>query len=394
MAATVTPVHAPPHVFTDLAARYDPGIFDVGDGRARIRVQGSGVGVWDVLLADGLAEVVPADEGARADALLIADGATWGELAGDLRGGMEAFRDGRLQVRRDLHLGVGFLAATAGAGPGDDSGLRFRIVPTDAGDISVMAAGQGEPIILIHGLGATKASFLPTVGALGETHRVIAIDLPGFGDSVKPLGASYDAPFFSRAVIALLDALGLERASLVGNSMGGRVAVETGLRYPDRVDRLVLLAPALAWLRPRPFAPFLRLVRPELGLVQIAPRPIVESLARRVIPGAEEGWTAAGVDEFLRSFTHPRGRAAFYAAARSVYLDEPHGPDGFWTRLPELQAPSLFVWGRRDHLVPAGFARHVRNALPEARQLELDCGHVPQLERPMVVHDAMARFLA
>jgi pimeloyl-ACP methyl ester carboxylesterase len=248
--------------------------------------------------------------------------------------------------------------------------------------------------VLLHGLGATKASFLPTVGALADRHRVIAIDQPGFGDSVKPIGAAYDARFFADAVIGLLDVLNLPRASLVGNSMGGRVALEAALRHPARVDRLVLLAPAVAFLRDRPFAGFLRFVPPELGLLQPAPRALVEPVVRRLIPGAEEGWTAAGVDEFLRSFLDPRGRAAFYAAARNIYLDEPHGPDGFWERLPGLERPALFVWGRHDQLVPAGFERHVRRALPDTRQLVLDCGHVPQLERPQIVHDAMARFLA
>jgi len=125
-----------------------------------------------------------------------------------------------------------------------------------------------------------------------------------------------------------------------------------------------------------------------------APRAIVEAIARRAIPGGGDGWTAAGVDEFLRSYLDPRGRAAFYAAARNIYLEEPHGEDGFWTRLPSLAVPSLFVWGRRDPLVPLAFAGHVRRALPAAKLLELTCGHVPQLERPKATHDAIARFLA
>jgi pimeloyl-ACP methyl ester carboxylesterase len=257
-----------------------------------------------------------------------------------------------------------------------------------------MEAGAGPPVVLLHGLGATKASFLPTVAALADSHRVIAVDLPGFGDSAKPLTAAYDAPFFADSVIALLDALGLERAALVGNSMGGRIALEAALRHPSRVGRLVLLAPALAWLRGRPWASLLRLVPPQLGALQPAPRALVEPLVRRIVPGGQTGWTAAGVDEFLRSYLEPRGRAAFYAAARNIYLDEPHGRDGFWTRLPELTAESLFVWGRRDHLVPAAFAPHVRRAVPAAQHLELDCGHVPQLERPRAVHEAMAKFLA
>ena len=89
----------------------------------------------------------------------------------------------------------------------------------------------------------------------------------------------------------------------------------------------------------------------------------------------------------------PRGRAAFYASARNIYLDEPRGDTGFWTRLGELQPRSLFIWGRNDTLVPIAFRRHVEQALPAARHRELRCGHVPQLERPGETHAAMREFL-
>ena len=115
-----------------------------------------------------------------------------------------------------------------------------------------MEAGQGPPVLAVHGLGGTKGSFLPTLAALADRFRVIAMDLPGFGDSDKPIGAAYDPRFFARAVVDLLDALELERAHLVGNSLGGRVALELGLREPERVRRLVLLAPSLAWRREPP----------------------------------------------------------------------------------------------------------------------------------------------
>jgi pimeloyl-ACP methyl ester carboxylesterase len=167
-----------------------------------------------------------------------------------------------------------------------------------------------------------------------------------------------------------------------------------GLLHPERVRRLVLLAPSLAWRRNRPLAPLLRLVRPELGLVQIAPRTVVEGIVHRLIPGAADGWTAAGVDEFLRAYLTPAGRAAFYAAARHIYLEEPHGDVGFWTRLPALEPGALFIWGRRDRLVPLAFARHVTAALPGARHVQLDCGHVPQVELPGKTHAAISRFLA
>jgi pimeloyl-ACP methyl ester carboxylesterase len=134
-------------------------------------------------------------------------------------------------------------------------------------------------------------------------------------------------------------------------------------------------------------------VRPELGLVQLAPRPVVEAIVHRLIPGADEGWTAAGVDEFLRAHLTPAGRAAFYAAARKIYLDEPHGEGGFWPSLRSLQPEALFIWGRHDRLAPIAFARHVEDALPQARHLEFDCGHVPQVELPRPTHDAIGEFL-
>ena len=178
-------------------------------------------------------------------------------------------------------------------------------------------------MLLLHGLGATKASFLPTVAALAGSFRVIAIDLPGFGDSAMPVGAAYDPPFFARAVAGVLDALEIERAHVVGNSMGGRVALELGFEFPERTGQLALLAPSLAWLRERRWAPLLRAVRPELGLLQPAPRVIVDRIARAMVPGGNDGWSAVGVDEFLRGYLTPRGRAAFYAAARNIYLEDP-----------------------------------------------------------------------
>jgi pimeloyl-ACP methyl ester carboxylesterase len=382
-------VTSPPRSLRTLTGRYDGAVFEPQGGRARVRLSVLGSDTWDAVL-DGATARLARTQG-TADATLTADARAWAAIANDLRGGMDVYRSGRLTVRRNLHLGLGFLAATSGLT--DPGRLQFRMVRTRRGRISTLHAGSGPPLVAIHGLGATKGSFVPTVAALSGHHRVIALDLPGFGDSDKPIGASYDARFFARAVIALLDALELERVHLIGNSLGGRVALEVGLLHPDRVDRLALLCPSLAWRRQRPWAPLVRLTRPELGLAQIAPRRLVEAIVHRLIPGADQGWTAAGVDEFLRAFLTPAGRAAFYAAARQIYLEQPHGEGGFWPRLRELQADALFVWGRRDRLVPIAFQRHVADALPHASHVELDCGHVPQIERPRQTHYTVGEFL-
>jgi pimeloyl-ACP methyl ester carboxylesterase/putative sterol carrier protein len=376
-----------------LADRFDPDVLDLPRGRARVRLEVTRGKACDAVIAGRRLRLRSADESANPDAVLTADPATWARIAANLRGGMEAFRAGRLKLRGSLHIGVGFLAATNGAT--EPGRLEFdRLRTRGFGAISVLSAGTGpETIICVPGLGGTKASFLPTVNALADHYRVVALDLPGFGESDKPIGAPYDAPWFARSVFAAMDALGVERAHVAGNSMGGRVAIEAGLMDRDRTDGLLLLSPALAWLRPRPWAPIVRALRPELGLIQPAPRPVVEAMVRRLVPAGNGGWTAAGVDEFLRGYLTRSGRAAFYAAARNIYLDEPHGDRGFWTRLESLQCDSLFVWGRHDKLVPIGFMKHVERALPRAKHVELSCGHVPQVERPQETHAAIRKFL-
>jgi pimeloyl-ACP methyl ester carboxylesterase len=381
-----------PEFLDSLVSRFAAEDIDVPGGSARIRLAVRDGDEWDALIAEPGIQLRPAG-GDAPDAVLAADAETWRRIAADVRGGMDAFRARRLRVRGNLHLGVGFLAATSGS---DEPGrLRFQRVRTRSHDLSILSAGRGQPVVCVHGLGGTKASFLSTVSALAPAgYRVIAVDLPGFGESHKPLSGAYDAPFFADAVTELLDALGIDRAQLVGNSMGGRVTIEVGLRAPERSGRIVLLSPALAWLRPRQWDWLLRFDLPKLGLIQPTPRWAVEPIVRALVPGGDRGWAAAGVDEFLRSFLTPRGRVAFYESARNIYLDEPHGEHGFWTRLRALSPEAMFVWGRQDQLVPISFMKHVEQALPAARHVELDCGHVPQMEAPEETHRAMLDFFA
>jgi pimeloyl-ACP methyl ester carboxylesterase len=251
--------------------------------------------------------------------------------------------------------------------------------------------------VLLHGLGATNASMLPTVWDLARDHRVIAPDLPGFGESEKPV-RPYHAAFFARWLQDLLKRLRVDRAHLVGNSMGGRVAIEAGLRHPERVDRMVLLAPAPAFIRRREFVRIVRLLRPELALIPLPlrHRAVVLGIRRMFSRPSRlpEAWYDAAADEFLRGFKSPRGRMAFFSAARQIYLEEPRGDKGFWDRLPGLDRPALFVWGARDRLVPARFAPHVERALPKATSVVFDdCGHVPQYELPERTNATIREFL-
>ena len=330
-----------------------------------------------------------------ADTTITGDADTLALVAAGGTSGIEAFLDGRITVRGNLALSLRLSSLW-----GDERGLpAARDVTVDGLRTFCLDAGAGPPVILLHGLGATNASMLPTLVALASDYRVIVPDLPGFGDSDKPV-RSLHAAFYARWLARLCETLDLDRPHVVGNSMGGRIAVEAGLRYPDLVDRLVLLAPSPAFLRGREYVRLVRLLRPELALVPLPlPRAQVQQGIRSMFARPSRlaaAWYDAATDEFLRVFSSPRGRICFFSAARQIYLEEPHeGRGRFWSRLPELNRPALFVWGRRDRLVPARFAAHVERSLPAARSVVLDdCGHVPQFEHPDRTHAIVRGFLS
>ena len=333
---------------------------------------------------------------AGADTTIITDSATMTGILTGTTSGVHAFISGQLRVRGNLALSL----RLAGSIAPEDRPVRFpraRDVKAGGVDTFVLEAGAGPPVVLLHGLGATNSSMLPPLWDLATDYRVVAPDLPGFGDSGKPI-RSYDAGYFGRWVIELLDELGIERAHLVGNSLGGRISVEAALLAPERIDRLVLLAPSSAFIRKREWSRVVKLLRPEMALlpVPLAHRHIVRSTKALFSRSNRlpESWYAAAADEFLRVFSTARGRIAFFSAARQIYLEEPYGEEGFWDRLCGLSRPALFVWGERDRLVPAKFARHVEQALPEVESVVLeDCGHVPQFEHPDRTNELIREFL-
>lgn len=335
--------------------------------------------------------------GARRDADLFVSGDDR-TLAGIVDGsvwGVQAFVDGRIIVRRNLAMSLR-MDGLFDDGPGD-----FHVAAdVNAGGLKTfyIEAGEGTPVVLLHGLGATNTSFLPTFVDLQRDHRVIAPDLPGFGDSAKPL-RSYDAAFYGKWLIDFLNALGIQKAHLIGNSMGGRIAIEAALAAPDRVDRVALLAPSPAFIRRRQYEKIVRFLRPELAFVPLRlPRRQVVGSIKKLFAKPErlrDDWYESAADEFIRVFSSPRGRIGFFSAARQIYLEQPYGETGFWDRLPQLPHPALFVWGEKDWLVPARFERHVERCLPDATSIVLaDCGHVPQYELPDETHRLIRQFLA
>jgi pimeloyl-ACP methyl ester carboxylesterase len=357
-----------------------------------------GVSAWTVDLRDGEVSLARG-RGARPDATIFADAATLVDVLDGRVAGVEAFLEGRLLLRGHIALTLELDDLLHPVVRDARSPRCHRVTSAEVDTFYLEAGRRGAPpVVLLHGLGATSASFLPMMWDLSRDHHVFVPDLPGFGESDKPLRRLRPA-FFAKWGASFLDAVALDSAFVVGNSMGGRVALELGLRSPSRVTALALLAPSMAWRRYRAAAGLVQVLRPELAAV---PLPVLHRLVVRFIRGlfarparVPDSAVNAAADEFVRFFATARGRIAFFHAAREIYLESPHGVHGFWDRLPSLQPPALFLFGDKDWLVPRAFLRHVRRALPSAQYETFhDCGHIPQFERPALTSERVRSFFS
>jgi pimeloyl-ACP methyl ester carboxylesterase len=321
-----------------------------------------------------------------------------GVLLGELSG-VEAFLDGRLTMRGDISLALQVDGAfDVGRRPPQHP--RARLVSAGGVRTSYLEAGpaDGPRIVLLHGLGATNASMLPLLARLAPDFRVLAPDTPGFGASQAPRWR-YTMAELADWFLAFSRAVGADRPAVVGNSLGGRIAIEAGLQAPDRLHRIALLCPSPAFRRLRQFVPLVRVITPDIGWLPLplSHRLVVESIRMMFsrpdrLPRA---WYDAAADDF-RLVMHRAGhRRAFLACLGQIYTEEAYGERGFWDRLPGLRVPVLAVWGERDRLVPARFAHHVTVALPDSVSRVLpDCGHVPQFEWPEETATLVREFLS
>lgn len=352
-------------------------------------------GAWTVRIQRGRASLAKG-RARRPTSIITADVETLIDVVSGRTPGVAAFLDRHLYLRGNIAYAIeidGWVQKSIQA-------PRARRVDVDGVETFYLEAGPRDapPVFLFHGLGATGSSFLPTLWDLAKDHRVIAPDLPGFGETHKPLRPLH-APYFAKWAVKLFDAVGVDRADLIGNSMGGRLALEVAMRSPERVNKLALFAPSLAWHSFRFATPIVKLLRPEIAAL---PLPVLHLMVVQTLRSmfakpervADAAMNAAA-DEFLRAFSSVRGRVAFFHAMREIFLDEATGDRGFWDRLPRLTPPALFLFGDKDWLVPRGFAKHVRRALPNAEvEVMRDCGHVPQFEHPEQTHARVRRFFA
>jgi pimeloyl-ACP methyl ester carboxylesterase len=290
-------------------------------------------------------------------------------------------RSWTLLVSAALLIVLNFASAAAQAtvtAPTDKEAIVYGV------KIHYVEAGSGPVVILLHGLGGNSSNWAFNINALAQSYRVIVPDQIGFGRSDKPL-INYHVGTYVDFLDGLCKQLKIERASLVGNSMGGWVAAAYTLAHPEKVERLVLVDAA-------GFAPPANFDMRLLSKLNPSTRADMKQLATLVFYNKQLFTSDAAVDTMLTARIAAGDGYTIQSLNESIARRE----DMLDNRLAVIKQPTLIVWGRDDGLTPlAEYGERFKREIPGSQLLVFEqCGHVPQVEKASEFNTALLKFLS
>jgi pimeloyl-ACP methyl ester carboxylesterase len=283
------------------------------------------------------------------------------------------------------------VTAVARRKPGRARDPAARLVDVGEAQVFLHDVGAGPAVILVHGFNHHAEAWVRNTGVLAAAgHRVIALDLPGFGRSgIPPM--DYSLRGYAGFLFALLDALDIDRAHLVGNSMGGAIVLQAAIERPERVISVTGVDPAGMFSSvPRAWAlaghPVVRAVlRPLMGR-----RRLLQWSHARAYHDQSLA-TPLQVDLMAEAYAQPGYRDHILGLAETMLLE----PGGLlWDELPKLRTPVLIVWGRQDRTIPVQHAYRAAHRMPGAELRVYDgCGHLPMYEKAEVFNRDLLEFI-
>ncbi|HTL87502.1 MAG TPA: alpha/beta fold hydrolase [Acidimicrobiia bacterium] len=276
--------------------------------------------------------------------------------------------------------------------------VEFRHIEIHGHDLAYRIGGEGPVVLLVHGMAGSSATWRRVMPTLAERFTVIAPDLVGHGQSEKPRG-DYSLGAFATGLRDLLLALGHERATLVGQSLGGGVAMQFAYQYPERCERLVLVSSGglgddvnlLLRLLALPGAELVLPVACTKWLYGVGRTTAtwLRKVGLHTSPHIDEVWTAYG------SLTDGETRASFLSTLRSVVDVGGQRVSASDRLYLASEVPTLIVWGDRDRIIPVEQGRETHEAIPGSR-LEIfpGAGHFPHCEDPARFCNVLSDFIA
>ena len=307
------------------------------------------------------------------------------------RGAFAALNGSVFAVVFVLACGVSASAATTPATPVVVPAAQVAAAQAGAKEVTVFGqkinyveSGSGPVVVLLHGLGGSTLNWGFNTSALAQKHRVIVPDLLGHGRSDKPL-INYRVATYVDFLDKFLSELKVERASLVGNSMGGWIAALYALKHPARVERLVLVD--AAGFKPPP-----DLDLASLSGLNPSTREGMRQLASLVFHNKQLFASDAAIDLALTQRLSAGDGYTIQSLVESIH----RGEDMLDGRLAALKQPTLIIWGREDGLTPlAREGERFKRELPAAQMVVFDaCGHIPQIEKAAEFNAAVLKFLS
>lgn len=247
----------------------------------------------------------------------------------------------------------------------DNSKLQTHTVIINGKRVHYQVAGQGPPIICVHGLSGSMFWWIRNVPHLAQAYRVYVVDLPGFGSMRFPR-SRFVLEEAASWLLQWMEVVGIQRAHLIGHSMGGYICIRAAARRPEVVGRMILVSPAIL--------------------------PHVRNVFEFVVP------LLSATFQITPSFFP----VLVYDALRANPLTIVHAAHTLLAQMGDIHedmqvigSPTLLIWGNQDPLVPPEIAPHVRKALKDSRLLLIErAGHVCMFDRPVVFNEAVMKFLS
>ena len=266
-------------------------------------------------------------------------------------------------------------------------------VKVDGLELAYRELGSGPPVLLLHGWPTSSFLWRGVMPPIAEHNRVVALDLPGFGGSDKPLGIRYDFEFFERALDGFLAALDIDAVALAVHDLGGPVGVHWALQNPQRVTKLALLNTLVYPEFSEAVLMFIKAcTEPELRAQLTSPQGL--EAAMRLGLADETKLTDEALAAVREPFEDEDSRRALADAGIGLEIE---GFAEIARGLPSLEVPVRIVYGERDRILPdvAETMARVKHDLPQAEVTALpDCGHFLQEEAPQEIGELLARFFA
>jgi pimeloyl-ACP methyl ester carboxylesterase len=259
-----------------------------------------------------------------------------------------------------------------------------------AGDIEMhyVEAGSGPVLLLVHGLGASTFSFRRLMPLLAPRLRAIALDLKGFGYSERPPNGDYSLSAHARSIRDFMDVMGIERASVLGHSLGGAVAMHLAAAYPERIERLILVSSAGQNEVGRAVrgARFFRLFLPLVAMLTVQNRRFRSLSLRSAVYDA-----ASLTDEVVEGYIRPTRIRGHLRSLGELMVDRAKDP-----RIDPsaIHQPTLIIWGKGDRWLPPSNGRRLQQHIPGSRMVVVEkAGHLVPEEQPEETASAIIDFL-